>query len=221
MCLCPWPRERVPPLHCCGWDAIRSQLRAGHGVPGGRGGRAQRGNAARRFSPSPGPLPRVLLGVWSGADCSLALWETAPQHPCETPAPAGSGAHRLPAHGDAVSMWGGPRLPTPGCSGRCKRSSRASRLQHPLVNNRGHETDKGHRNTESNRAKGQAQLCPPSAACKPRQPWRSRQRPPDTSQLSQIHWCFQPKPSADHLSVPPQTSRQPYGYCKGDQVFRV
>lgn len=24
MCLCPWPRERVPPLHCCGWDAIRS-----------------------------------------------------------------------------------------------------------------------------------------------------------------------------------------------------
>lgn len=54
------------------------------------------------------PPQRVLLGVWSGADCSLALREIAPQDPCETPAPASCGSPKLPARRDAMSTRGGP-----------------------------------------------------------------------------------------------------------------
>lgn len=112
----------MSPLHRRGWDASLSQLRAGHGVPGGEEALgclgAQQGNAVRGSLPS---WVSCLGPMLSGSEGNCSPAPVSPQG------------------------WTG-RIPTPGYGAWCRHFSRASQPQHPLLKSQGHGTDKGHRN---------------------------------------------------------------------------
>lgn len=142
----------MSPLHRRGWDASLSQLRAGHGVPGGEEGLgclgAQQGTAVRGSLPS---WVSCLGPMLSGSEGNCSPAPVSPQG------------------------WTG-RIPTPGYGAWCRHFSRASQPQHPLLKSQGYGTDKGHRN-HGGQQRSEAQLCPTSAACEPRQPFLSRRHP--------------------------------------------